>query len=147
MSHPASKIALVTNAEAARPIAVGLAARGATVVLSMADEERAAWLALDVSRQTGNPNVHPFMIDLASLDCVRRGARVFIERYRRLHVLVTDTLVPSPWPLERLGPFLLASLLLDTMKQSGSGRIIRLPVAGDRRQIWSSSSPRAPECG
>ena len=137
MPHPELKgrIALVTGAETARPLVFGLASRGATVVVSMRDELRAALLALEVIRQTGNPHVQPFAIDLASLDCVRRAVVAFVARYRQLHLLV----VRAPCPPERLGPFLLANLLLDTMKHSGTGRIIRVATPDDRRQIWSTT--------
>jgi NAD(P)-dependent dehydrogenase (short-subunit alcohol dehydrogenase family) len=138
MSHPQLKgrIALVTSVSATGPLTLGLASRGATVVVAMRNEACARTLADQIARVTGNPNVHPIELDLASFPSVRRAAAHFIARYHRLHVLVTDTMVRDS--VDHLGPLLLANLLLDTMKQSGSGRIIRLASATDRQQIWSA---------
>ena len=137
MSELKGQIALVTSAGSAPLLAFALASRGATVVVAMKDEDRAEAWALRIRHNTGNSAVHPFALDLASPCSVRSGALEFISRYRRLHLLVTDTTA-------RLGPVLLANLLLETMKQSGGGRVIRLPMAGDRQQVWSASVlPRA----
>ena len=140
MPNLEGRIALVTSGGEAHPLAFGLAARGATVVVAMREDARAEALAGRIAQETGNPRVHSCCIDLASLECVRRGAREFIERYGRLHVLVTDAAVRSEWRLGHLGPFLLAHLLLDTMKQSGGGRVVRLSVASDRQHIWSATA-------
>ncbi|MDP1823267.1 MAG: hypothetical protein Q8L48_08500 [Archangium sp.] len=131
MSELKGRIALVTSAGGTPFLALALAARGARVVVAMKDEHRAEAFALRIREGTGNADVHAFAIDLGSPCSVRSGARDFISRYRRLHLLVTDTTA-------RLGPVLLANLLLDTMKQSGGGRVIHLPIAGDRQQVWST---------
>ena len=113
------RIALVTGPRQARPLTLRLASGGATVIVAMRDEAQARVFADRIARQTGNPHVHGLAIDLASLDSVRRAAAEFIARYQKLHVLVTDT---TQYP----GPLLLAHLLLDTMKVSGGGRVVRL---------------------
>ena len=127
----AGRIALVTGGTAAHSLAVSLAARGATVVVTMGDALNAAALARRIITQTGNPRVHGLVVDLTSLASVRGAAVEFIARYRKLHLLVTT-------PGERLGPFLLANLLLDTMKQSGRGKVVRVVTRGDREQIWAA---------
>ena len=124
------RIALVTG-ERGRALARGLARRGATVVVTRGDERGAAALAHRLAAQTGNADIHPLVLDLTSLPSVRRGAREFIEHFGRLHLLVTDTAG------HRLGAFLLAHLLLDTMKLSSSGRIVRLTRAHDPQQVLS----------
>jgi NAD(P)-dependent dehydrogenase (short-subunit alcohol dehydrogenase family) len=118
------RIALVTGGRGTRPLAMGLAGLGATVVISGPQA-----VARRIALATGNPRVHGLELDLTSPASVRQGAQAFLERYEHLHVLVTEVTV-------RLGPVLLANLLLDTMKQSG--RVVRLSPAGDRRQIWAA---------
>lgn len=127
----AGRIALVTGGTAAHPLAVSLAARGATVVVTMGDARAAAALARRIITQTGNPRVHGLVVDLTCLGSVRVAAAEFIVRYRKLHLLVNT-------PGERLGPLLLANLLLDTMKQSGAGKVVRVMSRGDRAQIWAA---------
>lgn len=131
MSELKGRIALVTSAGGAPLLAFALASRGATVVLGMKAHLAKAF-ALRIRDGTGNADVHPFTLDLDSPCSVRQGAADFIARYQRLHLLVTDTTA-------RLGPVLLANLLLDTMKQSGDGHVIHLPMAGDRQHVWTTS--------
>jgi NAD(P)-dependent dehydrogenase (short-subunit alcohol dehydrogenase family) len=127
------RIALVTGGARGRPLAVGLATRGATVVVTMRDVLQADALARCIAAQTANPDVHALGLDLSSLASVRLAAHDFIARFGKLHVLVSDT------SSDRLGPFLLANLLLDTMKQSGRGKVIRLGSLDSRQQVWSAS--------
>ncbi len=105
---------------------MGLATLGATVVINgpQAAARRIALL-------TGNPDVHTLVLDLASLASVRSAADEFIARYGRLHLLVSD-------PTVRLGPVLLANLLLDTMRRSGRGKVVRLSTSADQPQIWAA---------
>jgi NADP-dependent 3-hydroxy acid dehydrogenase YdfG len=124
------RIALVTG-ERGRPLARGLARRGATVVVTRCDERGAEALAHALSAQTGNADIHPLVLDLSSLPSVRRGAREFIEHFGKLHLLVTDT------SGHHLGAFLLAHLLLDTMKRTSGGQIIRLTRATETQQVLS----------
>ena len=125
------RIALVTGPRHARSLTLRLASGGATVVVAMRAEAPARAFAELIAQQSGNPHVHAIVIDLASLASVRRAAAEFIARYQKLHVLVTDT---TEYP----GPFLLAHLLLDTMKGSGNGRVVRLATS-HRHQIWSAT--------
>lgn len=112
------RIALVTGGRRTRQLALSLATRGATVVVTA---RAGSPLAGRIALASGNPRVHGLVIDLTSPDSVRTAAAEFITRYRRLHLLVTDV-VRADCPLARLGPFLLANLLLDTMKRSGGER-------------------------
>lgn len=112
------RIALVTGGQRTRPLALSLAGLGATVVVTV---PRASLLS------------HRLVIDLTSPRSVRAAAEEFIARYHQLHLLVTDPGVDT-----RLGPFLLANLLLDTMKRSGRGEVVRLVTPGDQPQIWAA---------
>src|SRR6187455_251848 len=84
------RIALVTGATSGigQETAVGLAARGAQVVLVGRDRARAEAARKDVSERSGNPRVDVLLADFASLDAVRGLAREFGERYPALHLLV-----------------------------------------------------------
>lgn len=128
------RIALVTGGRRTRPLALSLATRGATVVVTVSG---ASTLARRLAHTSGNPHVHGLVIDLTSPDSVRAAAADFIARYRRLHLLVTDV-VRADCPLARLGPFLLANLLLDTMKRSGGGKVVRLLTPTQQPQIWAA---------
>src|SRR5438552_7039496 len=64
-----------------------LALRGARVVIVGRSRERCAATTEAIRRATGNPSVESLAADLSSQAEVRRLAREFLERHRRLHVL------------------------------------------------------------
>ncbi len=127
------RIALITSAGSARPLTLSLASLGATVIVTMPHECDADALARSIALETGNLRVHGIVVDLACPFSVREAANHFIARWQKLHVLVNDTSFP-------LGPTLLANLLLDTMKQSGTGRVIRASIPNTKRQVWTAAA-------
>jgi NAD(P)-dependent dehydrogenase (short-subunit alcohol dehydrogenase family) len=133
MSRLQGRIALISSAGSARPLASSLASLGATVIVTMRDECDADALARSIALETGNLRVHGTVIDLGCPFSVREAASEFIARWQKLHVLVNDTSIP-------LGPTLLANLLLDTMKRSsGTGRVIRLAMPKAKHQVWTAT--------
>jgi retinol dehydrogenase-14 len=116
--------------------ALGLARRGATVVMLCRDAERCARACEEVRRQSGNPNVSGVTIDLASLTSIRAAAAELARRYPAVHVLVNNAGVNlarpalSPDGIERtfavnhLGPFLLTNLLLPLLRAGAPARVV-----------------------
>src|SRR4029453_4491476 len=86
------RIALVTGATSGigQETAVGLAARGAQVVLVGRDRARAEAARKDVTERSQNPRVDVLLADFASLEAVRGLAREFQDRYPRLDLLVNN---------------------------------------------------------
>src|SRR5262245_25368022 len=86
------KICLVTGATAGigEVTARELARRGARVVIVGRSPERCEATAEGIRQQTGNPAVEQLVADLSSQGEVRRLAREFLERHRRLDVLVNN---------------------------------------------------------
>jgi len=140
------RIALVTGATSGigQETAVGLAARGAQVVLVGRDRARAEAARKDVSERSGNPRVDVLLADFASLDAVRGLAREFNERYPALHLLVNNAGVAmtervltvdgyeSTLAVNHLAPFLLTHLLRDRLI-AGAARIVN--VASDAHKF------------
>src|SRR5258706_8111746 len=123
------RIALVTGATSGigQETAVGLAARGAQVVLVGRDRARAEAARKDVTERSGNPRVEVLLADFASLEAVRGLAREFSERYPRLDLLVNNAgLVmrkrvltvdgyETTLAVNHLAPFLLTHLLRERL--------------------------------
>jgi retinol dehydrogenase-12 len=140
-------IALVTGATSGigQETAVGLAARGAHVVLVGRDRARAEAARKDVSERSGNPRVDVLLADFASLDAVRGLAREFCERYPALHLLVNNAGITmttrvltvdgyeSTLAVNHLAPFLLTHLLRERLLASGPARIVN--VASDAHRF------------
>jgi retinol dehydrogenase 12 len=141
------RIALVTGATSGigQETAVGLAARGAQVVLVGRDRARAEAARKDVSERSGNPRVDVLLADFASLDAVRGLAREFCERYPALHLLVNNAGIAmtervltvdgyeSTLAVNHLAPFLLTHLLRERLLASGPARIVN--VASDAHRF------------
>jgi len=141
------RIALVTGATSGigQETALGLAARGAQVVLVGRDRARAEAARKDVSERSGNPRVDVLLADFASLDAVRGLAREFCDRYSALHLLVNNAGIAmtervltvdgyeSTLAVNHLAPFLLTHLLRERLLASGPARIVN--VASDAHKF------------
>ncbi len=141
------RIALVTGATSGigQETAVGLAARGAQVVLVGRDRARAEAARKDVTERTGNSRVDVLLADFASLEAVRGLAREFCERYPALHLLVNNAglvmrervLTVDGYEMtlavNHLAPFLLTHLLRERLLASGPARVVN--VASDAHKF------------
>jgi NAD(P)-dependent dehydrogenase (short-subunit alcohol dehydrogenase family) len=129
---------MVTGATGAlgHEIAMGLARRGASVVLLCRDSSKGQALQADVRRATGNESVDLLLADLSVMGSVREAARTFLTRHDRLHVLVNNAatfvrrraLTPdrleTMFAANYLGPFLLTNLLVPALKADPPSRVI-----------------------
>ncbi len=141
------RIALVTGATSGigQETAVGLAARGAQVVLVGRDRARAETARKDVAERSQNPRVDVLLADFASLEAVRGLAREFCERYPSLDLLVNNAgLVmreriltadgyETTLAVNHLAPFLLTHLLRERLLASPSARVVN--VASDAHRF------------
>jgi NAD(P)-dependent dehydrogenase (short-subunit alcohol dehydrogenase family) len=122
--------------------AVGVAAAGATTVLACRSPEKAAAAAAEVTRRTGQADVHVVTLDLADLASVRAAADDIRARWDRLDVLInnaggtwserqlTAQGIEYTFGVNHLGPFFLTNLLLDRLRESAPARIITLTSVG-----------------
>ena len=140
------KVCLVTGANSGigRVTALGLAERGAAVVLVCRDEESNA-AVLDEIERCGSGTATLLTADLSSQRQVRAAAAAFRERFDRLDVLinnagvagwstrlVTEDGLEATFAVNHLAPFLLTSLLLDRLKASAPARVITVSSAVHR---------------
>jgi NAD(P)-dependent dehydrogenase (short-subunit alcohol dehydrogenase family) len=161
---PMSLTCLITGANRGlgRATALELAKSGATVVMACRDAKRGEAAVEAVRAASGNPKAELLILDLSSLESVRRAAAEFSERhttldallhnaaiYRKERVLTADGL-ESMFATNHLGPFLLTQLLLDRLASAPSGRVIsvsapvRIPkVDWDNLQSEKSFRPVA----
>lgn len=141
------RIALVTGATSGigQETAVGLAKRGAHVVLVGRDPGRAEAARKDVTERSGNADVEVLLADFASLDAVRALAREARERFPRLDLLVNNAgLVMTERRLtadgyettlavNHIAPFLLTHLLREPLLAAAPSRIVN--VASDAHKF------------
>ena len=134
------RVCLVTGANRGlgKATALGLARRGATVVMLGRDPVRVARASDDVRRGSGNPDVSYLVVDLGSLASVRKAADEAARRYAAIHVLVNNAGVNLRHPVispdgvemtfavNHLGPFLLTNLLLPQLRGGAPSRIVNV---------------------
>ena len=142
-SEMAGKIVLITGATNGIGLesAVGLAAKGATVVMVGRDRAKGEAALADVKKRSGNDKVELLLADLSTMAAVRKLAADFLARHDKLHVLLNNagalnaSRKVSPDALEltfqvnHVAYFLLTELLLPTLKASAPARIVS--VASD----------------
>jgi NAD(P)-dependent dehydrogenase (short-subunit alcohol dehydrogenase family) len=136
----AGKTCLVTGATAGigEVTARELARRGARVVIVGRSQQRCEATVEAIRLRTGNPAVEFLRADLSSQAEVRRLAQEFLQRHRRLDVLVNNAGalfarsqesvdgIEMTFALNHLAYFLLTGLLLDTLRASAPARIVNV---------------------
>ncbi|MCH2170361.1 SDR family oxidoreductase [Myxococcota bacterium] len=118
--------------------AMGLARRGATVVMVGRNAERGQRVRDHIISSTGNSSVELMLVDFASLAQVRDLAAEFTARHTHLHRLVNNAGVvklrretsidgyETMFAVNHLAHFLLTHLLLDTIVASPAARIVNV---------------------
>jgi NAD(P)-dependent dehydrogenase (short-subunit alcohol dehydrogenase family) len=143
------RICLVTGATSGigRETAIGLAERGATVVIAGRDAARGREAVTEIQRRAGRRDVELLVADLSSQAEVRRLAAEFRARHDQLHVLVNNAAVITPkrtttidgletqLAVNHLAPFLLTRLLLEVMKASAPARIVNVSSQVERMGV------------
>src|SRR5437667_2596690 len=134
------KICLITGATSGigKETALGLARRGAHVVIVGRDAARTRAAAESIGREAGTEGVAYLPADLSSLAEVRGLAREFKARHSRLDVLVNNAGgiftrretsadgFERTWALNHLSYFLLTQELLELLKASAPARIVNV---------------------
>ena len=140
------KVCLVTGANSGigKETALGLAQRGATVVLVCRSQERGDAALAEITQRSGNDSVSLLVADLSSQRQVRRVAAAFREQFDRLDVLVNNAAlarrtravsedgVELTLAVNHLAPFLLTNLLLDRLKASAPARVVTVSSAAHK---------------
>ncbi len=134
------KICLITGANSGigKETALGLARKGASVVMVCRDRTKGETARNEVKAQSGNNNVDLLLTDLSSQQAIRQLVEDFQSRYSQLHVLINNAGVfmlnrretvdglEMIFAVNYLAPFLLTNLLLDMLKASSPARIINV---------------------
>lgn len=136
----ASATVLVTggNSGIGLSIAQEAAARGARLLLACRDQQKARAAVDAIRARTPGAEVELFVLDLGSLDKVRRCAGEVLAKHPVIDVLVnnagayctsqrfTDDGFELSFGGNVLGPVLLTELLLPALEKSPEGRIVHL---------------------
>ncbi len=126
------------NAGIGKAIAQGLAERGLRVIMLCRNPEKGASALDEIRAATNNASVELVIGDLSSSGKVRSAAERILDKVSEIGALINNAGV---WParlehnedgieiafaVNHLAPFLLAHLLLERLKENGSGRIVNV---------------------
>ena len=134
------RVFLVTGATSGigKGIAFELAKTGETVLLVARDQEKGNLVFEEIMTGIQNPNVRVLVCDLSSIGSIKNFAAHLKSNYPRIDVLINNAAVVKRqrktnvdgyelmFVTNHLGPFLLTHLLLDSLKASGSARILNI---------------------
>ncbi|CAG0880162.1 unnamed protein product [Darwinula stevensoni] len=133
------KVIIITGANTGigKATAMGLARRGAKVILACRDMKKALVAANDIKAATGNMEVVPKYCDLSKLSSVREFVKEILKTEDRLDVLInnagmaglqertlTEDNLEYTMAANHFGHFLLTTSLLDLLEKSAPSRIV-----------------------
>jgi NAD(P)-dependent dehydrogenase (short-subunit alcohol dehydrogenase family) len=136
----AGKVAIVTGATSGvgRWTALGLAGRGATVIVTGRDSRRLADTKAWIETAHPGAEVHTEQADFASLRQVRAMAGRILAGHPKIAILVnnaglimthrvtTEDGFETTWQVNHLAPFLLTNLLLPALRAGAPSRIVNV---------------------
>ncbi|MFX0022125.1 MAG: SDR family oxidoreductase [Candidatus Hermodarchaeota archaeon] len=143
------KICMVTGANSGigKATAIGLAKLGASLVLVCRDQTRAENAILEIEEKTGSKSIDLILADLSSQKGIHDLVSEFNNRYDKLHVLInnagvnlhkqtfTEDGIETTFAVNYLAHFMLSNLLLETLKKTGSARIVNVASSVQAKSI------------
>jgi len=134
------RVAVITGANVGLgyETALGLASKGAEVILACRNQQKAEAAMTDILSAYPNAKVHCMVIDLSSLASVRKFTEQYLSAYDRLGLLINNAgIMMPPYNLTEdgfesqlganyLGHFALTGLLLPIIEQTENSRIVSL---------------------
>ena len=141
------KTAVVTGASSGLGLeaSVKLAGLGADLVLVARDRRRGEAAVATVKKRSGSNAVSLMLCDFASLAQIRRLAAEVMASRSKLHILVnnagsvnakreiTQDGIERTFAVNHLAPFLLTTLLLDSLKRSAPARVVTVASIAQAR--------------
>ncbi|XP_066512393.1 retinol dehydrogenase 11-like [Hoplias malabaricus] len=141
------KTVLITggNSGIGKETAVALALRGARVIIACRNEDKARKAVREIKARSHSMNVLHMEVDLANMRSIREFSKTFLEKEKRLDILINNAGMPSvlDWTddnfsmcfgVNHLGHFLLTNLLLPRLKESSPSRVITLTCSNYKYQ-------------
>jgi NAD(P)-dependent dehydrogenase (short-subunit alcohol dehydrogenase family) len=142
-----NKTVIVTGANSGigKSAAIQLAKLGTKVIMACRSKERGSSALEEVQMASSSRNIELMQVDMASQASIREFVKLYIERNKRLDVLIhnaanfdhtlkkptlTEDGVETIFATNHIGIFLMTNLFLDLLKASAPSRIITVASKG-----------------
>jgi len=116
-----------------------LAKKGATVIMAARSEEKAKTAIAELNATIPNAQISLMLLDLASLESIKKFVETFRAKYKELHLLINNAGVMAlptrqktadgfemQFGTNHLGHFALTGQLLDLIENTDGGRIVNV---------------------
>ena len=147
MTLPDKKICLITGSDSGigNAAAKALAKLGFTLLLTSRNHARSDRIVHELKAESGNVNIYPFIVHLASQESIYELTRKIEEKYNKLDILInnagahfsgrhlTADGIKATFAVNYLSKFLLTNLLFQLIKCSEQGRIINVTCEYHRK--------------
>jgi NAD(P)-dependent dehydrogenase (short-subunit alcohol dehydrogenase family) len=141
-----AKYCVVTGASSGigKEIALGLARKGASVIMVCRDADRGREALEEIRQKSGNKSLELFLADLSSQHQIRRLAASVKLKFEELHVLVnnagvvmdkrvmTEDGIEMTFAVNYLAYFMLTNLLINSLKASAPSRVVNISSMAHR---------------
>lgn len=141
-----SKHCVVTGASSGigKEIALGLAQRGASVIMVCRDADRGHEALEEIRQKSGSKSLELFLADLSSQHQIRRVAAAVKLKYEELHVLVnnagvvmdkrvlTEDGIEMTFAVNYLAYFMLTNLLVNLLKAGAPSWVVNIASMAHR---------------
>jgi retinol dehydrogenase-14 len=138
------KTVLITggNAGIGKHTAIGLAKKGAKVIIVSRDKKKGESAILEIKKASNSDSISLMIADLSSFESIKKLAVDFQKEHTTLDVLInnagaffteygaTTDGFERQWQINHLSGFLLTHLLLENIKSAEQGRIINVSSKG-----------------
>uniref|UniRef100_A0A3Q1FNX3 Si:dkey-174n20.1 n=1 Tax=Acanthochromis polyacanthus TaxID=80966 RepID=A0A3Q1FNX3_9TELE len=141
------KTVLITggNSGVGKDTAVSMAMRGARVIIACRDLDKAEKAVREIKFKSHSLNVFHMELDLANLRSVREFCKNFVQKEKRLDILINNAAMPGVldctddnfsmcFGVNHLGHFLLTNLLLPQLKECAPSRVVTLTCSSYKYQ-------------
>jgi retinol dehydrogenase 14 len=132
------------NSGIGKEIALGLAQRGASVIMVCRDADRGREALEEIRQKSGNGSLELFLADLSSQHQIRRVAAAVKLKYEELHVLVnnagvvmdkrvlTEDGIEMTFAVNYLAYFMLTNLLVNLLRAGIPSRVVNISSMAHR---------------
>ncbi len=126
------------NAGIGKETAIALAKEGNTIVIACRNEAKAQQAVTEIKTASKQENIHYLLLDLASLESIKKGATAYRQQFGQLDILINNAgLITNnlqftqdgfelQFGVNHLGHFLLTNNLIDLLEKAKVPRIVNV---------------------